>query len=74
MSIKYYILTNAKFSDFFGVNSLLSGNPGKRRPEKCPLTVSLTYSSSTKYFANFNFIKIIIGKNEIILFISIAIK
>ena len=31
MSIKYYILlTNAKFSDFFGVNILLSGIPGVR--------------------------------------------
>lgn len=36
MSIKYYILTNAKFSDFFGVNSLLSGSPGcpVKRPER----------------------------------------
>ena len=27
-SIKYYILTNAKISDFFGVNVLVSGSPG----------------------------------------------
>ena len=34
MSINYYILTNAKSSDFFGTNLFPSGSPGENVPRE----------------------------------------